>query len=557
MIIPTFLLEILSSYWDLVEQWLSKQYYERMVRQSPRHWLVQLQQRVNLDTIEQQCQGYHHSSGPGAKPSQPVRYLVRGLLVKYLYNLSLRETEERMNNDLMVKWFVGYELFATAMDHSSLERFEQWVEHHQHRLYFDTVLEQILLDFPAEHEAVQIGDTFAMQANAAREGLISSLRHTAGILLRELEQADPTQSAGWLQGWNAQALFGHPGERNLFYLGELERHARLVQTVQGALALVACVRPYLSNLPAELQPRLRLRLEDIDKIIDDALTVERDEQGQVQEAHPLPVGKRGQYQLVSATDREATMRHHGGNSTLGYNIGLAITPSGVIFEIQSATGAEPDQSSPAALIQQQRQALGTCPPKLIYDQAAGAGRTRADVARVSQGQTQLVAKIPPSAYPGRFSPYEFRLDVTGMRLTCPHQQTTDTVQYDVDHRGRTFTFSFKRHCHDCPLWTQCRSAKAKPDAVRTVYISYDHEYIRQALTYNQSAAFQLEMKLRPLVERIIFMLTNYDGARHARRRGKHWADFQAKMCAMARNLRTWLRKLERQHPTIAPLLVVG
>jgi len=48
------------------------------------------------------------------------------------------------------------------------------------------------------------------------------------------------------------------------------------------------------------------------------------------------------------------------------------------------------------------------------------------------------------------------------------------------------------------------------------------------------------MKQRPLVERVIFMLTHYDGARRARSRGVGRADFQAKMCATARNLRTWL-----------------
>jgi hypothetical protein len=179
------------------------------------------------------------------------------------------------------------------------------------------------------------------------------------------------------------------------------------------------------------------------------------------------------------------------------------------------------------------------------------------VARISQAHTQLVARIPPSAHSGRFSPIQFRLDATGLSLTCPHQQTTDTMQYDVDHRGRTFTFTVKRHCQDCPLWQKCRSPKAKPDAVRTVYISYDHEFVRQALAYNQTAAFQADMQLRPRVERIIFMLTHYDGARRARRRGKHWADFQAKMCAMARNLRTWLAKHDHRPPKTAIPVVAG
>jgi hypothetical protein len=53
------------------------------------------------------------------------------------------------------------------------------------------------------------------------------------------------------------------------------------------------------------------------------------------------------------------------------------------------------------------------------------------------------------------------------------------------------------------------------------------------------------MKQRPLIERIVFELTNYYGARRCRGRGLKNADWQAKMSAVAYNLNLWMRKLTR------------
>ena len=109
--------------------------------------------------------------------------------------------------------------------------------------------------------------------------------------------------------------------------------------------------------------------------------------------------------------------------------------------------------------------------------------------------------------------------------------------------GTHYDFSATK-CRGCPFWTHCRNEKAKPNSVRRVFISDYQEQVNAARTYNQTEAFQADMKLRPRIERIIFMLTNYDGARRARTHGLQQADFQAKLCATARNLRTWIELLE-------------
>jgi hypothetical protein len=543
-IVPEILIMMINSNLEMLQAWFSGWLYEQMLKNGARHMLVRLQKQLDLSEIEKACRNYHHQDGPGAKATHTVERLVRALLVKYLYDWSLRETEERIRHDLVVKWFVGYAVFEEVMDHSVLERFEQWVSREKHRVFFDGVLKQIDGDFPEEREQIQIGDTFAMQADAGREGVIELLRHTSRCMLREIEQWAGPQHAQIVAQLDAIALFGPTDEPLMYHLDAAQRQARQLHTVQGVWQLAQLVRPWLLSWKDPLRTRVNLRLEDLDKIVQDEFRVERDPDGKPVQVSLLNKKDKGAYRLCSATDPAATCRTHGDDRTVGYNVSLAVTPHSVIREIQAATGAEPDQAGVADLIEKQGQYQQSCPPKLIYDQAAGAGRTRAEVAKASAGQTQLVARIPPSTVNGRFGPDAFHFDAQGA-LACPQQRNT-TTHFRSHRDGDIFEFSAKC-CAACPLWNDCRDPKANPKGPRRVFISDYQNEIAQAQAYNQTAQFKQEMKQRSLVERVIFMLTHYDGARRARSRGLDRADYQAKMSATARNLRTWLNlRLRRE-----------
>jgi len=80
--------------------------------------------------------------------------------------------------------------------------------------------------------------------------------------------------------------------------------------------------------------------------------------------------------------------------------------------------------------------------------------------------------------------------------------------------------------------------------MRQVFVSSYREQVLAAQQYNDTETFLHEMKIRPRVERVIFELTNYNGAREARRRGVDNADWQAKMCATAYNLKHWVRRTD-------------
>jgi hypothetical protein len=88
-------------------------------------------------------------------------------------------------------------------------------------------------------------------------------------------------------------------------------------------------------------------------------------------------------------------------------------------------------------------------------------------------------------------------------------------------------------------------AAAKPPKLppRQFFISDYRDVLAQARTFNATLAYKEAMQLRPGVERIIAGLTRYNGARRCRRHGLANADYQAKMSAMAFNLKTWLHLL--------------
>jgi hypothetical protein len=507
---------------------------------------------IDFAPLEKLAADFHHQSGPGTHPTHTTSSLIRVFLLKSLYGWSLRETEERLNSDILARWFAGYDLFTAPPDHCTLERFELWLEKHHHFDIFDEIVRQIRQDYPDEHR-IQIGDSYALRANAARENLVPLLRHLCEKTLRAAAETLPEPLAYAMRGFDWSALFGVQPEPLEYRLDAAHRATRLQAVVLSALDLRQRLTEMLKDRPTNEFPTLRRGLDELKKVIADEVSVEN---GVVKR---LPPKQQGRFRIGSASDTEATYRVHGPepeDTSFGYNIQVAISKKGFVYETRAYKGATPDQSGVAPLVGDQLTRQGIVPEKLIYDLAAGCGKTRAEVEAISNGQTHVSAKLP--AYETRtnlYAPYDFSLSDDGKTLTCPNGQSTDVAYRAGD--GRTFRF-YDFHCWKgalpkgkqapdpsvvirCPLWDKCRGAEQGPRSTRQVFISDYREQVLAARAYNQTEEFEQDMKARPLVERVIFELTNYNDARNARRRGLSNADWQAKTSASAYNLKLWVR----------------
>ena len=542
-IIPDFVLSLVATHLTSLLYWFSDHIYTDLLKRDPDHLLVKLHDHVDWVPLEKACAAFHHTSGPGTRPTHPVPQLVRAFLVKYLFDWSLREIEWHVRFNLVVKWFVGYPLFAAGPDHCTLERFELWVDCHQHRTVFDEVLRQIDAAFPDERQSSQIGDTFALQAEAARESLVRLIRHTCQRLLTVLDSADALRGERVRAQLDAVALFGPPHELGEYRLKPEERTARLQTTVLAAFDCAQRVRAALDQappLPAQTRAPVGLWLELLDKVIQDDIALTRNEQGQICGATERK--DKGSYRVGSATDPDATYRVHDDQSDLGYNVQVAVSDN-FVREIQANTGAQPDAVAIPDVLRAQQEHQDLTPAKFIYDAAAGTGKTYAQVRQVSGGQTQLVAPLVP--YEKRtdlFTPDQFKLADDGTTLTCPNGQTSSLAYRSGSGEGRNFRF-YAAHCQGCPLWTQCRTQPIGSRAKRQVFISDYRAEVDAARAYSLTPEFLADRKRRSRVERFIAGLVRYNGARRARRHGRVHADFQVKMNATAFNLKRWMRLL--------------
>jgi hypothetical protein len=208
----------------------------------------------------------------------------------------------------------------------------------------------------------------------------------------------------------------------------------------------------------------------------------------------------------------------------------------------------------AGLLTAQQEHHDLTPEKFIYDKAAGTGKWHAEVAKATVNQTQLVA--PLVAYDERterFGPDDFVLSPDGLRLTCPHGQVSDKFYRSQGSGGSNFRF-FAQQCQGCPLTQQCRGDKLPANHMRQIFVSDHRSALALARTYAQTADFLADLKLRALIERIIANLVRYHDGRYAQRRGQSNCDYQAKMNAMAFNLRQWMRELDRRSPARAAAL---
>lgn len=535
--------------------------------------LVKLDSYLDFEPIEKACTSYRHSSGPGTQSYYPVSILVRALLVGYLYDLSLRQLEQRLHSDLLVRWFVGLSAFGDVPTYCTLERFEQWVSKYHRRIYQDTIIKQIDEVFPQSRQRNQIGDTYAMIANAAEEDLVTRLRHTVNCLLRESVENMPSQLAPTVSCFSWHKLFGAPREKLGCLLNKKERQRRIEEVVLAACDLQQRFNITLQAYPNTDYPEVRLWVGYLGKIIHDEVTILNKADAEGNRVHLRTAKERyndpeTSLRIGSATDPEATYRQHGSEDEdvkFGYNIQVAASTDGFIREVQAYTGAVSDQAGIADLVAAQVEHLGTYPPKIIYDQAAGSGKARAEVDKASNGKTKLVSKLLPyDKNSGRFGPYDFSLSTDGITLTCPAGKQSATAYPSGPGDGRVFRF-FSSQCwlnaeppthmkdadltQRCPLWKICRDNRQGPGSMRQVFISDYRDYVLDSKEYNQTETFQLEMKQRPLIERVIFELTHYNGARLCRRRGLENADWQARMSVVSYNLKLWVRKVGRSEQT--------
>ena len=548
--LPPRILLVLARWWAPILAWLTTHLEQRMLARCRLHPLVALAQVYDPTPVVLACAAFHHQRGPGAPPTHPVALLVCAEIVRaWLGARSDRQLEQVLTTDLVCRWFVGLPLLAPAPDHATLSRFHAWLAIHQPQGFFDHVLATLDRADPEDPATTpQIADTFALHTPAAAVSPRLLLATSTGRLATWWIAHTPAACQAALPPLDLGPLC-HPPR----LLAPRQRPAAIHATASVASWVISGLTPVVPTLPAAMRAAVQAQLTQLDHILTSEFQV--DAAGNWTER---AAGTKGTFRPASAHDQEATFRDHGRTPpVLGYNAALSATATRIRSAI-AVTGSTPDSATLVPLLAQQQARGDPLPAHLVMDQAGGHGKTRAQVAAATDGQTQVVALIP--AVGGRdqtrFGPPDFRLRDDEQACVCPAGVVSRRRSDHGTGDGVQFRFT-ANDCAGCPLWAQCRAPDAAPTGHRIVFISAYHGTVRVAAAFNRSPAGQALLAGRWRVEPVVAWLVRYAGARQARRVGTAAAQCQLWQACAVVNLRRWLARLARGQAARPPLITGG
>jgi IS5 family transposase len=172
----------------------------------------------------------------------------------------------------------------------------------------------------------------------------------------------------------------------------------------------------------------------------------------------------------------------------GYKAHVVVEPTtGLICGQQLTAGNVPDGPTGVELMEHE--------PKnrqVLADSAYGSGETRAALKRLRH---RLAIKPWPTADTGRFGRDDFTVDHTARTATCPagHTVTLTAASNAV----------FERHCHGCPLRSNCTTAR---DGRILRLTPHDAELVEARRAWRDGDFADDYRQFRPMVERSLAWL---------------------------------------------------
>jgi len=96
--------------------------YDRVVPRD--HFLRRLRELIPWERLGQKLLAYYPGKAQEGRPPYRPALLLRMLFLAFLYNLSERQTEQMVNENIPMKFFVGLAVDEKAPDHSTLTAFK-------------------------------------------------------------------------------------------------------------------------------------------------------------------------------------------------------------------------------------------------------------------------------------------------------------------------------------------------------------------------------------------------------------------------------------------------
>jgi len=139
------------------------------------HFLRKLAAAVDFNFVNELCQDAYPNFGKaGNRPYEPAM-LFKILLLAFLYNVSLRDMEEQINDRLSFKWFLGLAATDSAPDHSTISVFRDRLKEDIFQEIFNQIVKQAD-EKGLIHDRLKIIDSTDIAANVDLARLVKEHR---------------------------------------------------------------------------------------------------------------------------------------------------------------------------------------------------------------------------------------------------------------------------------------------------------------------------------------------------------------------------------------------
>lgn len=518
-------------------------------------------------------------TGRGQHPYAPSLKLKVHLVQTY-YNLSDRQTEEKIIGDLFIKRFLGLSVDFFGFDHSTIALDRSRMGHAMFQACHLYILAQMLsLGLWGDRDEQWIIDTFPVHAGAAVLGSFRLIQQAAVQVLQHLKQANPKLHDLAVKTLELKALSSVlPAEPTaserllafskmvaqahaLLYFFETkpaidlfdgEQHTAARQCSETYRALLKRVleensrpvQPNASNDPngpggtggvtGAAEPT---NGDGTAETANSTQAAQRVSGEAALQHERIPRSQRPKDRICNVKHPDVRVgRKNAKTIIVGFKVQNLCTSSEVVLGTRLIPSIEHDRTAMADMVRTILSFFKQGPQAILGDTSYGHGRQRAQLMEMG---IRAIAPVPATKNPtGLFDISRFTYHAELNAFSCPNGKRTIRNNHNTNLEGTQYFFG-KKNCEGCPFQAECTTSKNG----RTVFRSDYAEIYEEAQAFNESTEGKEAHSRRYLVERKNNELKNDCGLG-----APHATDFEtlsmkAVLAGIAVNLKLVVRKL--------------
>ena len=463
------------------------------------------------------------------RPAEDPEFMVRLLLLGYIYGHSDRQMEENARVNLAYKYFLGLNVDEDPPDYSTICNFRnQRLGKDKLQQIFDQIVQQCI-DKGLVTGKHQLIDSTHIEADAARNSLTGLLRICRRNVLEDVQKQN-TKSAKRL-GYDESGL---------------TRQDRFTPKKEALKTEIEEAKKLLDGVTREFRKK---RLKANDSLIQNLQLLEKAVADRADEATD---------RLVSTVDIDARAGKKTGKSWSGYKGHILSEEESGIITVPHTTPANKDDGGQLPkMLNQQEEVHDIVPDQLSGDKAYGTGANleTLDDKHIT-GYISVKEKYNPRSR-DLFSQDDFTYDAEEETLTCPagcvatHKKKELVLTEKVRRKDIVFQFS-RKQCSECELRPLCFTGDSKIHG-RGVHISCYEPYYREMKQRMESEEGKAAYRNRYKIERKIADLVRYCGMRRSRYRGLEKTKIHVLLAALAANVKRMTRLVCPRTGKVCPL----